>query len=137
MVNSFMGHVQINIDAQNLGFYKDLFRFLNWSVLYEDDAIIGVGDKNGAGLWFVPALKPVENDYDGFGMNHLALAVSKQSEVDEAVAYLQERAVKPLFETPRHRPDFADSAENTYYQVMFESPDRILFEIVYVGPLDK
>ncbi len=25
----------------------------------------------------------------------------------------------------------------TYYQVMFETPDRILFEIVYMGPLQK
>ena len=41
-----------------------------------------------------------------------------------------------LFETPRYRPDFS-SEPNTYYQIMFESPDRILFEIVYVGPNDE
>ena len=39
-----------------------------------------------------------------------------------------------LFETPRHRPEFAESDGHTYYQVMFASPDGILFEIVYVGP---
>ena len=26
-------------------------------------------------------------------------------------------------------------AQSTYYQVMFESPDHILFEVVYIGPL--
>ena len=38
-----------------------------------------------------------------------------------------------LFETPRHRPDFARSADQTYYQVMFEIPDHILLEVVYTG----
>jgi hypothetical protein len=32
-----------------------------------------------------------------------------------------------------HRPEFSMSTEETYYQVMFESPDRILFEVVYTG----
>jgi hypothetical protein len=40
-----------------------------------------------------------------------------------------------LFDTPRHRPDFSQSPDHTYYQIMFESPDRILFEVVYTGPL--
>ncbi len=53
------------------------------------------------------------------------------------VNYLRERNIPPLFDTPRHRPEFAMNEEYTYYQVMFESPDRILFEIVYMGPLQK
>ena len=28
-------------------------------------------------------------------------------------------------------------ADHTYYQVMFESPDRILLEVVYMGLLAK
>lgn len=71
--------------------------------------------------------------YDGPGMNHLALEVPAQSDVDAAAAYLAERGVPALFGTPRHNPEFS-SAERTYYQVMFESPDHILFEIVYMGP---
>jgi predicted lactoylglutathione lyase len=63
--------------------------------------------------------------------------VESQNEVDQMVAYLRERNIAPLFETPRHRPEFSQDAEHTYYQVMFESPDRILFEIVYMGPLAK
>ncbi len=38
---------------------------------------------------------------------------------------------------PHHRPEFAMNEKYTYYQVMFETPDRILFEIVYMGPLQK
>jgi hypothetical protein len=50
------------------------------------------------------------------------------------VVYLREHNVQPLFETPRHRPEFSAGPDQTYYQVMFESPDRILFEVVYTGP---
>jgi hypothetical protein len=49
-------------------------------------------------------------------------------------ACLQQHGIQALFDTPRHRPEFCSSPDNTYYQVMFESPDRILFEVVYTGP---
>ena len=50
------------------------------------------------------------------------------------MAYLQARGMALLFETPRHRPEFARDEQSTYYQVMFETPDRLLLEIVYIGP---
>ena len=53
---------------------------------------------------------------------------------DATVAYLNSHGVDCLFETPRHRPDFSHSESDTYYQVMFPSPDGILFEHVYIGP---
>jgi hypothetical protein len=37
------------------------------------------------------------------------------------------------FDTPLQRPDFS-SGDNIYYQIMFEGPDRILFEFFYTGP---
>ena len=135
MHKSSLGHLQVNVDAKNINFYKDFFNFLEWSSLYQDDSVVGVADQNGAGLWFVPAMKQVANDYDGNGTNHIAISVPSQADVDETVAYLKKNNVACLFETPRHRPDFAESPEHTYYQVMFESPDRILFEVVYTGPL--
>jgi catechol 2,3-dioxygenase-like lactoylglutathione lyase family enzyme len=67
-------------------------------------------------------------------MNHLGIAVDSQAEVDQAAAYLAGKGIEALFETPRHRPDFASSEKDTYYQVMFKSPDNILFEVVYTGP---
>ena len=132
-----LGHLQINIDPKNLAFYQELFKFLEWQVLYQDDEILGVGDANHCGLWFVKGLKADANDYDGIGMNHLAISTASQSEVDAAVNYLEAHGVEALFDTPRHRPEFSDGADETYYQVMFRSPDNILFEVVYTGPKES
>lgn len=54
--------------------------------------------------------------------------------MDTAAAHLTERGVALLFETPRHRPDFSMGEGQTYYQIMFETPDRLLLEFVYIGP---
>ncbi len=132
-MKSNLGHLQINIDAKNLGFYKELFGFLGWKVLYEDENMLGVGCEQGASLWFGAGLKGLANDYDGRGMNHLAVSVEKQAEVDQAVEYLKQHGIPALFDTPRHRAEFSGPG-NTYYQVMFESPDKLLFEVVYTGP---
>lgn len=132
-MKSKLGHVQVNIDPKNIMFYKELFSFLDWSVLYSDETTLGVGDKNGTSVWFTSPLKEMKNDYDGIGMNHLAISVEEQGNVDHAVSYLKGKGIACLFETPRHRPEFCGNANETYYQVMFESPDRILFEVVYTG----
>ena len=129
-------HFQINIRAANIPFYKDLFSFLGWNTIYADDGMLGVAGKSGVSLWFAGGAKDVANDYDGPGMNHISIGTKTQGEVDEVSAYLKEHGVQWLFETPRHRPDFVSNEANTYYQVMFESPDRILFEVVYTGPKD-
>jgi catechol 2,3-dioxygenase-like lactoylglutathione lyase family enzyme len=96
--------------------------------------MLGVAGANGVSLWFGSEVKPVTNDYDGPGVNHLALSVPAQADVDTVVAYLAEHSIEQLFETPRHRPEFTPSLDQTYYQVMFETPDRILLEVVYTGP---
>ena len=137
MNQSSIGHLQINVDAKNVAFYKELFSFLGWSMLYDDPGGIGVGCAQGSSLWFVGGAKDVKNDYDGVGMNHLGISVKAQADVDETVAYLKAHGVPSLFETPRHRPDFSSGPDQTYYQVMFESPDRVLFEVVYTGPISK
>jgi catechol 2,3-dioxygenase-like lactoylglutathione lyase family enzyme len=137
MIQTKFGHIQFNVHPENLPFYKDLFAFIGWPALGEDPLILGVGRDVFTSLWFFGGANEASNDYDGPGLNHLGLHVESQSEVDQMVAYLRERNIDPLFETPRHRPEFSQDAEHTYYQVMFESPDRILFEIVYMGPLAK
>ena len=136
MLKSDIGHILFNVNLQNMVFYKDLFQFLGWSILYDDPNLIGMDNKRGASLWFSSEVKAVTNDYDGPGMNHLGISVTNQSDVDEVVAYLKKHDVPTLFETPRHRPEFSSPGQ-TYYQVMFESPDRILFEVVYTGPLQE
>ena len=127
-------HIQFNVRPENMPFYRDLLTFLGWRTMVDEDNYLGVGGKNRSSLWFAGQAKEVSNDYDGPGMNHIAIGTETPVDVDTAADYLREHGVKLLFETPRHRPDFAQSDEHTYYQVMFETPDRILVEIVYIGP---
>ena len=129
-----LGHLQFNVQAENLPFYRDLVVFLGWNLIGDWPGMVGLGTIDGQSLWFSGDVKAVINDYDGPGLNHLAFAAASIADVDAAVAYLQARGVALLFETPRHRPEFARDELSTYYQVMFETPDRILLEIVYIGP---
>src|SRR5688572_11912354 len=133
-MQSKLAHMQLNVQPANLPFYNDLFSRLGWEILHFTQDMCAVSDTNGTSLWFLGIAREVSNDYDGPGMNHLGIGVSAQKDVDTAADYLAERSVEQLFETPRHRPDFSGDGPDTYYQVMFESPDRILFEIVYTGP---
>src|SRR5579872_7519787 len=129
-----LSHVQLNVRPQSMSFYKDLMTFLGWRTLYDHPIALGMGGKDGASLWFeCGETKEVGNDYDGPGTNHIAIGTESPADVDATVAYLRDHDVPTLFETPRHRPDFS-GADRDYYQVMFESPDRILFEVVYTGP---
>ena len=127
-------HLVFMSDPKNADFYQDLFSFLGWSVMYRGDDMLGLVGPDDFSVWFGRPLNAAVNDHDGPGLNHLALGVPAQSDVDDMVAYLQRKGVPALFETPRHRPEFAGAEDQTYYQVMFESPDRILFEVVYSGP---
>ena len=133
-MKSSLNHLQVNVKPDNLPFYADLTKFLGWSTIYEGDGMLGVGAETGPSLWFTSATKGSGNDYDGPGVNHIGIGVATQADVDEAAQYLAELTVEPLFGTPCHRPEFAASEKDTYYQVMFESPDRVLFEVVYTGP---
>jgi catechol 2,3-dioxygenase-like lactoylglutathione lyase family enzyme len=133
-MQTHLSHILVNIRLENLAFYRNLMGFLGWKTLYEGDGMLGVRGTGEESIWFGSQTKEVTNDYDGPGMNHIGIGTATQADVDAVVSYLRDQKVQPLFETPRHRPDFAESEDHTYYQVMFESPDRILFEVVYIGP---
>ncbi len=133
-MQTHLAHIQFNVRPEHVPFYRDLLAFLGWKTLFENEGMLGVAGKNDESLWFIGEVKAVVNDYDGPGMNHLAIGAASQADVDAVAAYLAEREVALLFETPRHRPEFSGSEEQTYYQVMFASPDRILLEVVYTGP---
>jgi catechol 2,3-dioxygenase-like lactoylglutathione lyase family enzyme len=134
-MKTHVGHLVYSVDSTNLAFYKDLLVFLGWQIWYDSEQMLGLGDGEKTSIWFGASTKDTANDYDGPGLNHLGIGTETQGDVDAAAEYLQSRGVALLFDTPRHRPDFAQAPE-TYYQIMFESPDRILFEIVYTGPMD-
>jgi catechol 2,3-dioxygenase-like lactoylglutathione lyase family enzyme len=134
MIQTRFGHAVYCVAMANAGFYRDLLAFLGWSPLFETPDIAGFGEPGGGGLWFTAAEKAVANDYDGPGLNHLAFSAASQADVDAVAGQLAALGVEALFETPRHRPEFSAGEGETYYQVMFSSPDRILFEVVYTGP---
>lgn len=132
-MKTHLGHLQFCVSPDNLAFYKDLMPFLGWDLVYEGDGMLGVGSGETS-LWFGPQTVSGPNDYDGPGLNHVAFGASSQADVDAVAGYIQEKGVPALFETPRHRPEFSAGEGQTYYQVMFETPDRILVEVVYTGP---
>jgi catechol 2,3-dioxygenase-like lactoylglutathione lyase family enzyme len=145
-VQSRVGHVLFNVRAENLPFYRDLLSALGWNTIFEGAPeagapMLGMGEAGGASLWFSGEISGADDAhaganhyYDGQGVNHLAFAVEAQADVDTAARCLAGKGVAALFETPRHRPEFSGSETETYYQVMFASPDGVLFEVVYTGP---
>jgi catechol 2,3-dioxygenase-like lactoylglutathione lyase family enzyme len=135
MPQSSIGHLQFNVQPENLPYYRDLLAFLGWQLWHDTADMLGMGHPNGgASLWFSGKCNEVKNDYDGAGFNHLGLSVPNQEDVDATVDHLRNLGVTLLFDTPRHRPEFTGDEQSTYYQVMFETPDRILVEVVYMGP---
>lgn len=133
MIKTTVGHIQYNVRAENMPFYKELFTFIGFAAIVDEEGVMGLGDSQGVSLWFTPAPNQQRNDYDSPGHNHIGLKAASVEDVDKAVDYLAGKGIPALFDTPRHRPDFS-SKGNTYYQVMFETPDCILIEIVYSGP---
>jgi len=129
-----LSHIQFNVRPDGVPFYRDLFGFLGWQPVPDDEGTVGVEGPAGESLWFLGIAADTANHYDGCGMNHVAIGAESVADVDAVADFLRQRAIGALFETPHHRPDFTATEDETYYQVMFESPDRILFEVVYAGP---
>jgi catechol 2,3-dioxygenase-like lactoylglutathione lyase family enzyme len=133
-VNTHLGHLVFFGDPKNVGFYKDLFDFLGWKSIYDEGGIFGTTDGRGCDLWFEGESNGAQNDYNGAGLNHLAVITENQADVDATATYLRDKGAELLFGTPCDRPEHAESENHRYYSAMFESPDRILFEVVYTGP---
>ncbi len=134
-MKSYFYHAQINIDfKKNSKFYKDLMNFLGWEIIFADNATVGYKSGTSGDLWFTNSQKLIETDYDAIGVNHISIRVESQKDVDDTIAFLKTKNIPTLFDTPRHRPDFVFKDTETYYQIIFESPDKIQFEVVYIGP---
>lgn len=134
-MKSQLYHLQLNIDFEsNSSFYKDLMEAMGWNLIFEDKNMMGYKTEESADLWFIDSDSKEKQDYDSVGVNHISIKVGELKNVDEITSQLEKNGIQMLFGTPKHRSDFAASEDDTYYQIMFESPDRILFEIVYVGP---
>ncbi len=136
-MKSYFYHLQININYSHVEFYKKLMAFLGGLAIFEQKYVIGFKSESNGDLWFTKSLKVRLNDYDNIGVNHISIRVENQKDIVETAAFLKKQKTNCLFKTPRHRPEFSSSNNETYYQVMFESPDKILFEVVYIGPKKK
>ena len=132
-MNSYWSHTQFNIEPANRDFYRELFSLLGWAVWHEDANMLGLGVEGKGSFWFASAPGKQKTDYDQLGVNHVGVRVDDQRDVDTVAGFLKRKNVAPLFGTPRHRPEFAEGEGQTYYQVMFRSPDNILLEVVYIG----
>lgn len=135
MAANAVGHLQFNIAAENVGFYRSLMQHLGLDPMMDGEGYLAVMAGNGVSLWFIGSEAEGVQDVDHRGVNHIALSADSVEAVDATVAFLPEIAAEPLWETPRRRPDFIGDGANDYYQVMFSSPDGIQFEVVYTGPL--
>lgn len=133
-MQSGFAHIQFNVQAWNLEFYRELFDFLGWQVIHTDDISLGLTGKFGGSVWFIGEVTDVVNSYDGPGINHVAFGAESIADVDTAATHVIDMGVELLFETPRHRPEFSSGETETYYQIMFETPDAFLIEFVYQGP---
>ena len=131
---SYFYHAQINVDlAKNRQFYKDLMEFMGWTVIFEEGDVVGYKSKTNGDLWFYDIEDKTQQNYDAIGMNHLSIRVDELKNIDEITEMLKKKGTPTLFGTPKHRAEFTTDPSQTYYQIMFESPDKILFEIVYIG----
>ena len=108
--------------------------FLGWSIIFEEDEVIGYKSGSTGDIWFVQTTNKVISDYDNIGVNHLSIRVENQKDIDSCFEFLKNHSIPALFDTPKHRAEFTADANETYYQIMFKSPDNILCEIVYIGP---
>ncbi len=116
--------------TKNLQLYRELFAYFEYKVCLDEEGAFGVVDANGFYIYFNPTQKNTANSYDSTGLNHLAFEVDLPKHVDQFIReFMKPGNIQPLFDTPRQRPEFADAGEG-YYQVMFEMPGELLFEVV-------
>src|SRR4051812_39039338 len=91
-MQTYIAHMQLNVQAANIGFYQDLLTFLGWKVIAGSatEGWLGIGDGRGVSIWFLSNLKDVPYDYDGPGLNHIGIGVDAQADVDAAAKYIAE-----------------------------------------------
>lgn len=106
---------------------------MGWQIIFEDAGVCGYKSLVSGDIWLVESESLLISDFDSRGVNHIAIGVAEQKDVDAVAAFLVQEKIALLFDTPKHRSEFATDESQTYYQVMFKTDDNILFEVVYVG----
>lgn len=128
-------HVQINVGSAEtaLPFYRDLFRYLEWRSIHDEDGVAAFSD-GSVNIWLIATEARFTGrgfHRKGTGLNHLAFRVDGREDVDRfRDRFMAPRSLSPLYGTPREFPEYAPG----YYAVFFEDPDRIKLEVVHVPP---
>lgn len=124
---------QINIVADNASFYRDVLSHLGWSITFEDRNMTGYWNELNGELWFVDTQKKRLSETDNLDVRQITIKLPTKIDVDHAQLFLEKRGVKMLNGTPKFRPELSTQKDELYYQIIFESPDKIRFEVLYQG----
>lgn len=124
-------HVQLNVSAASMTFYKALLRYLGYTLVREYPQMFGA--TNGTtDLWIMqtdPRYATRGFHRKAAGVNHIAFRVPSRADVDRfAQDFLAAHTVPALYGGPREYPEYRPG----YYAVFFESPDRLKLEIAYI-----
>lgn len=133
-MKSQLGHLVYLIHNydKNIDIYKKLFAYFEFPITTEFPGGIGakINDTPYQSLWILEATEKTPNHRDSNGMNHIGFTVATAADVDLfTLEFLNANNISPLFNTPARRPEF-EHPDSGYYQVMFELPGDILFEVV-------
>jgi len=124
-------HVQLNVSAASMTFYKVLLRYLGYTLVREYPQMFGA--TNGTtDLWIMqtdPRYATRGFHRKAAGVNHIAFRVPSRADVDRfAQDFLAAHTVPALYGGPREYSEYRPG----YYAVFFESPDRLKLEIAYI-----
>jgi catechol 2,3-dioxygenase-like lactoylglutathione lyase family enzyme len=126
-------HLQFNVGSPetSLPFYKDMLTFLGLEIVAEHEGEL-VGASDGHATYYFYRTDEDKRHFpynrDGTGLNHLALHVQSDAEVDRFISeFMKPRGIEPQWGTPRTRPDYG----HPYYQVMFEDPEGLAIEVFH------
>ena len=129
MTQASLYHLQLNVSADGLRFYRDFFSELGYRIWQESDEHLAASDGT-IDFWVIqtePAHAHRPFHRKGTGLNHLAFRFDSRVEVDEfAARFLAPRGITPLYQSPKFYPEYAAN----YYAVYFEDPDRIKLEVM-------
>ena len=132
-MNAFLDHILLNVSNPkiSLPFYKELFVYLGYDIIRDDEEHIAARKGGTADFWIV---QTEEKHVSGAfhrkttGLNHLAFSVSSKEAVNVFYnEFLKPSGIKTLYDSPKHFPEYTEN----YYAVFFEDPDRIKLEVLF------
>lgn len=125
-----MGHIKLSVRdfAVSRKFYGELFDFIGYKIVTDENDGAGWKSPDGFGFWLEPA--DVSNHSYKFGspgLHHFCFKAKSPAAVDR----LYQEFILPnnihVFDPPAHYPQYAPD----YYAVFFADPDGMKLEYGY------